>query len=301
MSSHSVLLRSASAVVLTSALGACGLTVVGEVAPTSDAGLPETRTDGETPMGMSETGAQDGAADAPYSSIDAGAPDAPTRIRGVYVNTTTTVHHVDGTNGLTSLVFTFGGSCTGINVGDIAIDRAGTMFAVTLPMKGNSDLHRVDRATGACGPTLGDLGRRCSGLTSAPHPDDPTRDILYASCATELYRIDSATAEIAAIGPFGSGLSSSGDIVWLPGEGLFATLKASGLKSDLVSRIDIATGTATTLVADVGAKELYGLAHRGAVLIAFGNGVALTIHPTSGATAPFSFDLIAYGAATEDR
>jgi len=285
--------RAAATIAAAMAMG-CGLSVVGQdvsVADPEDAALRDSAS-GSTADAQRSDGEPDASPDAEL--------DAPPPAVNAYVNTTTELHRVDGTSGVSTFVFTFGGSCAGIAVGDIAIDRSGAMFAVTLPPNSApSNLYRVDRTTGACGPSLAALGMRCAGLTSAPAPSDTSKDILYAACDTSLFRIDPSAVQVQAtsVGAFGTGLSVSGDIVWLPAHGLFATL-TTGVGNDRVSRIDPDTGAATTVAADAGTAKLLGLAYDGAVLIAFGDKAAQTVDPVSGATAPLASQLSAYGAAT---
>lgn len=199
-----------------------------------------------------------------------------------YMHSATTLYKVAGATGAPTSVGTFGGGCSGVNVGDIAINRAGAAYAITQPAGGgDGSLFTLDLATAACGASaLGGLGRRCNALTFAPDPSAPTKDVLFAACTTAFYRVNLATGATTSVGNLGG--TSSGDIVWVPGKGIFITLTGGG-GGDLLGNINVATGAATVIGSGVGVSNVYALGWRGGQIIGYADGVAIRIDPATGA------------------
>lgn len=212
-----------------------------------------------------------------------------------FVHSTTRLYSVDGVTGAATQVADFGGGCAGVVMGDLAIDRAGVMWAISFP-SGSSQLYTVNPSTAACSASIGSLGVRCNGLTAAPDPANPTSDALYAGCTTSFYAVNKATGAATLVGAFGGGWSSSGDLVWVPGAGLYGTFENGG--SDRLGKVDVATG-AVTIVGDTAQGNLWGLGQRGGKVLAW-NGGALSLSLASGAATSLvgSQGFTAYGAAS---
>jgi hypothetical protein len=210
-----------------------------------------------------------------------------------YVHSPTRLYRVDGATGVPTPVADFAGPCAGVNVGDIAIDRTGAMVAITL----GSTLYPLDATNATCGTAVGSLGHACNALAFMPDPAAPTQDILVAACGSSLYRVNRSTGAATLVGAFGGGLSSSGDVVYVPGAGLYATLSGAG--TDRLGKIDPATGVAT-VVGDTGKSSLYGLGYRAGKILAFGNGTAFTLDLSNGAATSLNAatGVSAYGAAS---
>jgi hypothetical protein len=252
--------------------------------------------DGST-TGPENDGSVDGGGDALVDASSDGGPVIPTL---QYLHSSTTLYTVDGSTGVTSSVATFGGACNGITVGDIAIDRAGTAYVATLPpASADSTLHTLNLTTGACSASLGGMGRRCNALTFAPDPADAMKDVLYAACTTSFYEVSTANATTSLIGALGTGLSSSGDIVWVPGHGVYITLNDAA-STDKLGSIDVATGAATVIGSGVGRDAIYALGHHAGVILGYGNGFSIKIDPTTGAGSTWNAatGIDAYGAAS---
>lgn len=216
-----------------------------------------------------------------------------------YVHSASELYQVVGDTGATKSMGSFS-SCSGTNMGDIAIDRSGAAYAITLPpSSGNGTLYKVDLATAACAaPSIGALGKRCNGLTFAPDPADPSKDVLFAACATELARVDTTTGAATAVGSFGGG-TSSGDLVWVPDHGVFLTLSAAG-KNDALARVDLSTGNATVVSSDLGIAKVYALGWRDGQILGYADGTSFRVDPATGAKTPWNAatGVSAFGAAS---
>ena len=217
-----------------------------------------------------------------------------------YMHSATALYSVNGSTGATTSVATFNGGCTGISVGDLAIDRFGSAYVATLPpASADSTFHVLNLVTGTCTASLGGMGRRCNGLTFAPDPADPTKDVLYAACTTSFYKVNVANGATTLIGALGTGLASSGDIVWMPGRGVFITLNDAAA-TDKLGWINVATGAATVIGTGVGRDAVYSLGYRGGALLGYGNDFAIRIDPVTGAGSAWNTatGIDSYGAAS---
>jgi hypothetical protein len=292
-------------------LAACGIDAVGTMLdegalPGRDGGVPlegvdASEVDDDAGTTIPDDAAVDGGLDAPADVlIDALTDAGPVIPLLQYLHSSTTLYTVDGTTGLTTAVAMFAGACNGVPVGDIALDRAGKAYVITLPGGGaNSTMHVLNLANGSCGASLGDMGRRCNALTFAPDPADGSKDILYAACTSSFYKVSTANATTTLIGAVGPGRASSGDIVWVPGRGVFVTLNDAD-PTDKLGSINVATGAATVIGTGVGRDAVYALGHRAGVILGYGNGFSIQIDPVTGngSTWNAATGIDAYGAAS---
>lgn len=158
---------------------------------------------------------------------------------------------------------------------DMAIDRTGKAVVAT-----SNGLYNLSLATASCGNNqIGSLGAVCNGLTFMPDPAAPQNDMLLAACADKLYRVNRLTATRTEIGPFGGSWVISGDLVWVPGKGLFATVNDGG--NDYVAKVNPQTGQVTA-AKDTGEQKLYGLGWRGGDILAYGAGKSYVVDVSSG-------------------
>ena len=154
---------------------------------------------------------------------------------------------------------------------DIAIDASGRMVGVSFDA-----VYEIDPDTGACAllATLeGD--RRFVALSFVPVdpavPDGPEK--LVASSGGfqvdegELVEIAPDTGVVTSIGPFGSGLRTSGDIVSVRGLGTFVTVR--GESHDRLARLDVVTGRAELVGTTEGFDKIFGLGFWGDRLYGF--------------------------------
>lgn len=298
-------LRRLAFVAVPIALAACGISAVGS--GPADGGLVpgDVPADGSGPPidgasgGDGSSGLPDGGGGGDVISTEAGGDATSSMPTLQYVHSFTSLYTVNNVNGQTTLVGDFGGLCAGVNIGEIAIDRNGAAYVSTWPNTGFSQLHQLNLFTAACGPAIGSMGRLCNGLSFAPDPADPSKDALYAACGTSFYRVNPGTATTTLIGVFGTGLQSSGDIVWLPGQGMFITLNDPAVQ-DKLGLIDMATGAAAVIGIGVGRDAVYALGHRGGKLLGYGDDFVIEIDPMSGAgtTLNASTGFAAIGAAS---
>ncbi|MBD88717.1 MAG: hypothetical protein CL940_00070 [Deltaproteobacteria bacterium] len=140
---------------------------------------------------------------------------------------------------------------TGDMMTDIGEAQDGTLYGVSF-----SNLYVIDTETGQA-DLIGALATKSgsvsgvNGLTVAP---DGT---LYAGTNQgSLYTIDANTGVTALKGPFGPGLSSSGDIVWGPLSVIYVS-DPNGADDQLLS-VNPFTGTATP-IGSMGSGAVYGL------------------------------------------
>lgn len=189
-----------------------------------------------------------------------------------YTHTTNNLYRINGATGGSTFVAGFS-QCGTSGPNDIAIDRAGKAVLVS-----DVNLFDLDLTNGDCN-TIGAVGGNCEGLAFAPDPAAPDKDVLFAACGTSLYRLNRQTGARTLVGAFGGGWAIRGDLVWLPGQGLFASLENGG--DDRIAKIDPLTGVASDLV-DTGETGLRGLGWRGDALLAFGAGKVFSIDPATG-------------------
>lgn len=300
-----IVLRGVTLTAIALAIVACGIDAVG-TRPGEDGGAADgdasTATgDGAAAVDDASPNIDGGTGDAqPDSDLDAGAEADASVPLVQYMHSATVLYEVNGVSGLTKPIATFGGACSGITVGDLAIDRAGNAWVATLPPAGaDSTLHALNLQTGVCGASVGDMGRRCNALTFAPDPADGTKDVLFAACTASFYRVSTADGATTLVGALGAGLASSGDIVWVPGRGVFIALDDSG-STDKLGSIDLASGAATVIGAGVGRSGVFALGHRAGVILGYGGGYAIEIDPTTGAGTTWNAatGITAYGAAS---
>lgn len=213
-------------------------------------------------------------------------PTCKLTLDGARTVTFTSATHVDYIQSTTKL-YTIATSTTagpdfancGGSVLDLAIDRKGATYAI----RGNPTiLYALDVTSGAC-TQKGDSGENLNSLTFAPDPKDPTKDILLAAdnASATLYQLDPQTAAVMLSFSMGEGNIASGDLAWLPGSGLYVTLRG-GLK-DRLGRIDVAEKK-LTIVGDLPQTGFFALGWRGKRLLGYANTGAYFIDPTTAAT-----------------
>ena len=149
---------------------------------------------------------------------------------------------------------------------DIAIDGDGALYAAA-----DTALYRVDATNGACTPvtTLPDAG---TGLTFLPDGR-----LLVAGTTLTVVDLATATSEpLLADSPY----ATSGDVVAVPDGSIHWSVVLGA--SDGWVRVDPTAGTAT-LVGEVGASRLWGVAYADGTLYAFSaDGTSLAVDPTTG-------------------
>jgi hypothetical protein len=234
------------------------------------------------------------AADAsPGPASDAGgAPTEPT----LYAHTDDRLYEIDLVDLTATLVgpFAFPAAETR-QMTDVAIDQSGTLVGVSFDR-----VYTVGATTGNC-LFLVTLDDYFNGLAFVPvGVMDVAKEILVgATNDGYLHTIDPASGVTLLVGEYGDGIESSGDLVYVPGRGLLATVIVDGSATDYLARINPATGRAT-VIGNTGFVDLWGLAYRSGFIYGFNpDGNLVKIDPATGAGSLFATaSLEWYGAAT---
>jgi hypothetical protein len=150
---------------------------------------------------------------------------------------------------------------------DIAIDQAGTMYAISDAKK----LYVVNPTSGDS-RELASFSKMANGLTFLP-------DGRLVASGAGVWAVDRATGAITeTIVPEGR-FQTSGDIIGLPDGNLYWAVV--GLGHDELVRIDPATKTTTNL-GDLGVDNVYGLAYANGELFGYlSSGKVVTIDETT--------------------
>jgi hypothetical protein len=128
-------------------------------------------------------------------------------------------------------------------------------------------------------------GRSYWGMTVAPAGELGTNEVVLvaANDTASLYEVNS-DGTLRTIGAFGNGLAVAGDIAWVPGKGLFASVTGSGCSGTCIASVSATTGQATLLAA-TGPGDMWALAVLAGQLWAVGgNSDAHTVNVTTGVT-----------------
>lgn len=126
------------------------------------------------------------------------------------------------------------------------------------------------------------------GLTFVPRGIlDPNNEVLVGATQQggELNRINLNTGVATSIGTYGNGWLTSGDVVAITGDAMYATLKRNNGTTDVLARIDPTTGVATTIgeANGIGYQRLFGLGYWGGVLYGFdADGHIISINRNTG-------------------
>ena len=253
---------------------------------------PETRNagddsgDDDTPQSLDaaladahDIGFIDAAPLVPDSSV-------PTELDGVvYGHSSSTLYKIDPTSFAVTVVADFTWPDAAFDtMTDIAIDKDGVMMGVSF-----TKVYRVDPMTAACS-FVGTLDRQFNGLSYVPAPaaapDGPER-LVGTTLDGTVWAIDPATGATSLAGSYGGGWTSSGDIVYVEGFGIVATVKANAVGADYLASIDPSTFTATPIgmaAGGTGFSDIWGLGFwKGKVFGFSGAAQMLLIDPTTGA------------------
>lgn len=211
----------------------------------------------------------DGFFDEP-DTVDAGTlPDTAGPVGPVgdlYAHTATELYKLDLDAKELKLVGTWSFNKKEGKVTDIAIDRFGTLFAIT-----HTDLFQCDRFTAKCTWSV-TLPDSYNGLTYVPEGVlSATEEALVGMGEDGSWnhiQIALGKVKIKKIGAYGGGWLSSGDAFSVFGVGTFATLKGKG-DTDTLAKIDAKTGKIEKIIGETGAIGLFGLAWWGNVFYGF--------------------------------
>jgi hypothetical protein len=204
----------------------------------------------------------------------------------VYAHTDTTLFRVDAETLEVTEVgpFVWPSDVVFEQMTDIAVTAKGEIYGVSF-----NRLYRVYGESAKCTLIAPLDGTTFNALSFIPGAAGER--LVGASGEGTLYEIDTVTGQSLAIGSYGVGMASSGDVVSVEGEGTFATITLNGI--EYLARVDNQTGAATPLPSPTGVGQLWGLgywkgkvfgfsSYAGFVLIDLVTGVA--VPQASGAT-----------------
>ncbi|MBI5493668.1 MAG: hypothetical protein HY904_01495 [Deltaproteobacteria bacterium] len=203
-----------------------------------------------------------------------GSSSAPAVSRPAYVfaHSDTVLYRLDAdTLNLTELgAFTFedaaGTPITNATMTDFAVTAGGQMWGCSL-----HTLWRIESPTWRA-IKVADLVESFTGLTFVPAGMLEANEVLVGATQSDgsLYKIDRTDGTTTLIGSYGDNWATSGDIVAITNDGMYATVKRTGETTDFLARIEPTTGVATIIgTQGIGALKTFGLGYWGGVLYAF--------------------------------
>jgi len=257
----------------------------GEDTPGLDAaGLDAGGTDAGVDAVADGSGGADGGADAggpqDAASGDVADPDAAgadvevvqigprNPVGTMYAHTSSALYKLDLFTKKFAKVGNFSFSKKKGSVTDIALDKIGTLYAITF-----NDVFRCNEITAKC-LWLATLPQSFNGLTFVPAGTvDKSGEALIGignSGTWNHIKVSGNKATIKQLGTYGGGWQSSGDAFSVEGIGTFATVngavKGGG---DRIVSVDPKTGKMLKVIGDTGATALWGLAWWGNVFYGF--------------------------------
>jgi hypothetical protein len=210
----------------------------------------------------------------------------------IYAHSSTTLYMLDPNTHVVTKIGDFvdakGAALT--EVTDIALDKAGTMYAVA-GTGATSDFYRIDYTKPKpIGTHLAKLSQTFNGLTFIPEGMiDASQEVLIGVASSgDWYRIDVAAgatnATLTKLGAYGGGYSSAGDAVGIIGDAVYATVNPPTIGgNNHVVIVDPKTGKVKKDLGDCGAGALYGVGYWGGTLYGFGSaGDLYSINLTTG-------------------
>jgi hypothetical protein len=199
----------------------------------------------------------------------------------VYAHTASELYRINADTLDVTRVGAFGWPGISDDMTDVAVDREGNLFGVSI-----GNVYSIDPVTARC-TTLTHYSLIGVNALSFLPPDqttDPTgrEHLVAADTGGKVYEINPKTGTATSIGAYGNNFGSSGDIVSVSGLGSFVTM--SGRNTDWLGKVDPLTGKATA-VGDTGVSGIYGLAFWKDQLFGFVlDGRILAINPKTAAT-----------------
>lgn len=184
-----------------------------------------------------------GEVEMPYMTLDVGRVFAESR-NYLYAISPSAA----GTDVLIGPIQTSGGARP--DVTDIAFDEnTGVLWGISF-----TQLYRIDPLTARATPVGSGLG---VGGANALAVDSRGR-LFSATTDGSFLTVDTESGRARAVGPYGSGYRSSGDLAFRPDGVLFGAVSSSARQSDVLIRVNPLTGAATE-VGDIGYSDVYGL------------------------------------------
>jgi hypothetical protein len=168
------------------------------------------------------------------------------------------------------------GSTTGVLLSDIAENLAGNVYAIDAPTSSTADLYSLNVSNGAL-TRIGSEGVYLNALVFG------LNGTLWAAGLNQVYTMNTTNGAVTALSsPIGiSGYTVSGDLAFI-GSTLYLTEQSSSGSSDILVKINTATGAGQLVGTDLGVVGMHGLASVGNTLYGFAGNSVYTIDTTSG-------------------
>jgi hypothetical protein len=216
------------------------------------------------------------------SGPEADAPDKPPKLAVVYVHTFTDLYTVDPDTlevaHAAEFIWPEGG---GQEMTDIAVDGKEKVVGISF-----GNVYDVDPETGVCA-LLSAFSNDFNALSFLPDPNDPdsgTEILVGVALDGQMVQIDTVTGTPTPIGDYGSDWQSSGDLVYVEGAGIFATVWNESDVNDALVSIDLKTGMAS-LIGFTTTTGIWGLGFWGGDVYGFrSNGDFFLIDPATAET-----------------
>jgi hypothetical protein len=244
---------------------------MGEVLPASEGGHC---TDGIDDDCNGKTDCADPAcATAPTCCTTGSNPPTET----IWANDPTTLYRVDPTTFAVTTVGSFG---VADQMTDVAVTPAGQLYGISF-----TALYAIDEGTGAATYIADVPGTGNNSLTFLPNGT-----LLASDSMGAVKVVNPATGQTTAVGNYGSGLVSAGDLVATRSGIMYGTSSTTAGGGDastnnVLLRVDVGTGVATQ-VGLTGFGDVWGLAYSNARVIGFTTeGQIVRIDPQTGAGA----------------
>lgn len=173
---------------------------------------------------------------------------------------------------------------------DLAVDRSGGMVGIS-----TRELYRIDKTT-ARATKIADLADPYNGLSYASDGNGG-ETLLAGTQDGNLFRLDPTSGAVTLVGSLGDGLTMSGDLVFIYGVGVLATVTKPGWTTDRLASIDAITGRAT-VIGDTGYDNVYGIGYWGGRVFGFTeSGAFIIIDVATGAASPAHITQFAWWGA----
>lgn len=189
----------------------------------------------------------------------------------MYAHSSTELFAIDPATLKLTSIGSFGSGSPAIN--DLAVTPDGQIYGVSV-----NDLYRVDRKTAALTHVT-----KIQGTANVALTFEAGGTLLASDKGGMLRRIDPKTGQVTDVGHFGTGMSSSGDLVAIKDGTLYGVNDGDGAdKPNQLITVNPASGKAA-IVGSIGYHHVWGLAYwRGTVYGLTRDGQLLGINPKTG-------------------
>jgi hypothetical protein len=223
----------------------------------------------------------------------------PTSSQVIYAHSDSQLFTIDPSNWNASLIGSFylsGSLDAGPSMTDLAVSPLDEVYTISY-----SDLYRVDRSTAAVTLVMSLLADMTNGgfngLTSLP---DGT--LLAVDFIGDIVALDPIAKTLTPLGSYGSGFTSSGDLVSVADGTLYGIsyTSAGGVdasSNNILLKVDPRTAVATA-IGPIGYGNVYGLGYYGGTLLAFTEGQQIIrLDPNTGAGTIVSYSPVQFWGA----